>query len=750
VSFVALAARPAPARVRAALSRALGRLPGTVVHEAEAHERLTRLRQLAHADGVEWIICVDADAVLAPDAFAGLRRALAERPAMLGGRGTIDGQPYFGAMFAPVRSGPNPFELAWITGFEQRGGVNELVRGPIDVAQRGAFVLDAGFVRALPPEFAADDDATLFLDLAVWARRLGRTVRCEPVLAFEVERDDVIVRERLLDLRRFASLDAWDPARMWRQPPGLRAYLIDRDTRIDGNFRGFEKRPLPPLETITYGSGDVARVRRALARTGDRYVLLVPDGQTVARPEIEALVARLERSARHVLALQRDEPPYGAVLVGAGRLPLTLEPAGGDVTALIAGLIAALPATRLYAVGPRGPHVPDVLPPFPAMGSLDIIFVAAAQPNLVGQTLQAVVRENAGPITAVYPADAETVRRTLESYSEVRVVADGVDPTLGRGLNRVLAGSRADAIAIVRDDVLVSSGLFTRLVAAFGRVARLGAIVPRMGGPDRPEGVPEITYNSATEMQVYADRQAIACAREASLLSFATAPMIVVSRTALDLVGPFDERFGFSRFGTEDLTRRMVAANLTVAVAEDCWAHLFPGFMVESLLAPLDASSAAAAAVRERWHERDSFDVARDRVPFPVGDDAAVAPVAGRRQLLFIVASPQAWESLRPHFAAVAATFRAADPIDVAIAVAEGVSLPSFAAALRDVLIAAPVPLEQTVEVHVESVRDLSGWVAAKDRPLRFAAMHHDALDGVPAVDDIEALRAALRAETVG
>jgi len=43
----------------------------------------------------------------------------------------------------------------------------------------------------------------------------------------------------------------------------------------------------------------------------------------------------------------------------------------------------------------------------------------------------------------------------------------------------------------------------------------------------------------------------------------------VVSREALEVVGGFDEMFGFSRYGVEDFARRVRAANFLIACCED-------------------------------------------------------------------------------------------------------------------------------------------------------------------------------------
>ncbi len=177
----------------------------------------------------------------------------------------------------------------------------------------------------------------------------------------------------------------------------------------------------------------------------------------------------------------------------------------------------------------------------------------------------------------------------------------------------------------MRDDAQLPHGVLARLMDAFRRMPRLGVAVPRLGGADRPESLPDLGYRSVAEMQTLYERRAEAFAREATLLDVATSPVMVVSREVLELVGGFDETFGFSRFGVEDFTRRVRAANFLVACCEDAYAHLFAPADAVSLVGALDEAPFLRAAYERRWSVPRGFDPATDRVPLRT--EAANAPV---------------------------------------------------------------------------------------------------------------------------
>ncbi len=726
-----LASARSDTHVRAALERAcerLGVVPEPIVDETRAVE----VRAVAARPGVQWIVLVDDDVLPFPDAFGRLRRALAPAPALLGGRGMIDGKQHFGSMFAPPRSGPHPFELAPIAGLAQERGLADIVRGPVDVVQRGLFVVSAAFVRGLPADLVLDPDV-LALDLAVAARVAGASVLCEPTMSFTSGEERIAARRRLLDLGRFAVHDVWEQASLHREPRALRSLLIDRETRVMGNVRGFAKRTMPSIRTITYAARDAAALRAALATTGDHYVLCVPAGTTTNRATIETLVERVERSSRFAMALERDEPPYGSVLINASRFVAGGQVRGDTSSAVLADAVASLPAYRLAAVGPSGPVLPEALPPLPAVASLDVIVVAGSQPVVTNQTMAALVQERiSGTIAAVYPAGGETTRRLLESYGTIRLVPDAADPILAVGLNAAIASSRADAIAIIRDDVNVTRGAFDRLAAAFARVARLGVAIPRTGGADRLEGLPDIAYANANEMHLFAERRAVRFAREAMLVDAASVPALIVARTALAVVGGFDETFGFSRYGIEDFTRRVRAANFHVARCDDAYVHLYPTGEVQSLLASLDTSPALAARHRERWSAARGFDPARDAVPLRAPVAAPAALDHARVRVLVPVADAREWAAAEPALAALARDLRADDPVDIAIGLDGTFSLAETVAALRDLLVQTGIPLAETVNVNVDPVGDVAAWRDAPGRSVRLSGCARDVLAALP------------------
>lgn len=761
MSTVVLASPAADAGARAGLERALALQPGQIVRVATS-ERHRALREAAGDHAVAWIIVVDEDVIPVPDAFGALRRAFADKPALVGGRAIVENEQRFGAMFGPPRWGPSPYELEPFVAPGSAQEVAELVRGPIDVPQRGLIVIDADFLRGIDAEL---DPALLHFQLAVRARASGRVVFCEPRMTFSAAADPPEARRRLPAVMRASGDADWDPERLYRDPLNSRRKFIRREIRVSGNIRGYERRPYPRTTVLfaggrgspakpEYATAGVIRcdttaggvLRELLAHTGERYLLVVL-GAAPTAAEFATLVERLERSSRIALALDRERPPYQFALFHLGRVADAASFGGSSVAEVVAAAVDDLPVRRLFAAAPAGIIMPTPLPPIAGPRTVDVVILASGRPELTKQSIDGLLQSPVdGTLTTVFLAGATTTERTVSVWPEMRRIEDRSDPLLASGLNRALAESSADAVFIVRDDVMVPVGTIDRLRSAFARLPGLAVAGPRMGAEDRPEGLVDVAYRDLTEMRMHAARRAVLFARETPLVDLASVPALLVSRRAFDLVGGFDPTFGFSRYGIEDFVRRVRSANLGVARCDDAYVHLFRPEDSQSFVGALDTSPALRGIYERRWSGRDGFEPKRDFVSL-----TSAEPVAARPPDLSIVvpiADRAEWERALPALAGFVAEFRAGDPIELVIGLDGSFEMQTAVGALRELLTEASLPMEETLNVRVEKVTDVAVWRESVPSALRLAGAGREALETLPVVADAAAARTLLAAQT--
>jgi hypothetical protein len=419
---------------------------------------------------------------------------------------------------------------------------------------------------------------------------------------------------------------------------------------------------------------------------------------------------------------------------------------GATVREVIADAIGGLPLRGLVVASVEPNPVPRTVAPAAVPGTLDVVFVAASRPPVTHQTLQALLGEAVnGATIALYPAGATTTERLFAVHSGLQLMPDSSDVQLAVGLNRALGACRSESMAIVRDDAQLPHGFLARLQAAFARIPRLGAVVPRVGGGDRPEALPEQSYLNSTEMQGAFDRRAEAYARETMLVDVATTPVIMISREALEVVGGFDETFGFARLGVEDFTRRLRTANFLVAVCEDAYAHLFPFTEAASFVGNLDDSPFLRAAFEQRWTNRNDFDPKRDHVPLRDGEAPAAAMAPGGLRILVPLGDEAEWQRVRPLLVELAAAFRTRDSLEVAIGLDGSFGLQTALAAIRELLLDSKIPMEETLNISIDFVSDMTAWRDASDRrSVRVAGVEREAHSELPAIAGVKAVRALL------
>ena len=669
-----------------------------------------------------------------PGALGGLS-TLGDRFGVLGGALHAAGARLFGWMLAPAGCGPLPFELAPIVAPARDARVEAAIRGNVDVVAPGMLLVD----RRLLLEPLPADPVAAALELCARARAAGREVLCRPSFGCTAPALDPDDRGRSAALRAIAE---------------ARPELVGHRVRV--------RVPLPPLCVLVHGPGAELAARRArdlaprtavrvvddpaaalraeMRMRGDRYLLLadgasLPDAARYAKL-VEALEAQpyVAVSAPDAAALDGR-----CVLLALGRFPQHVTADGATLSDALATLTTAASALR-RAVRAPGYASPPVGPAAPRRAT--IVFLAASLPEIMRLTLDAVVpavRVN-DELVAVCAQGAQTTRRILAAYPQLRIETDAADPLLTDGANRALGAAERELIVLVADDVLVPAAALDRLRDAFGRIPALGAAFPVVPGATGGEGVTDVTYADLTQLHTLAERRRAERAHRLEPIDSAVTPVLAVAREALHAVGGIDPAFGPTRRGIADLVAKLRAAGYPVVRCDDALVHRFD--------AALSHNPAAAAGTHQRVAAADPACIAAGFDPLariPFGDapptarardrcdradrpHAVAVPVAGAAELDRAVA----------FLAAVAAVFDAGDPIRVHLLLDGDVSPADAVARVRPVLAAAGRPLDETVAVRIERVADLSVWRSnceAGQRVVVAAGYERDALDGLRAVD---------------
>lgn len=693
-----------------------------------------------------------------------MRAAAGESLGVLGGAEHDARMRRFGWMLAPVQSGPLPFELAPLAAAAGDVSADAVLRGPVDVVAPG-MVLAA---RELLIDPLPDDGVAAAVELCARARASGRTVTCNPAFACDAAVANGDDRGHAAALRALAERRP-ELIGAHRLPIAIRRTAVDRAVRLPGGRRERVRTAAPHLTVLVHGRGAELAARRArdlapgaTARAigdgaqaadalraemrvrGDRYVFVADAAHVPDAARFSALVEEIESAPFVAIAAPDADALNGCcALLALARFPHHVEAAGTTLAAAITSLAGAASAMR------RAVRAPGFVPPVPAHDapprSATIVFAAGSTPEIMRLTLTAIVESTrAGDeLVAVCAASAETVRRIVASFPQIRLETDAVDPLLADAVNRVAGEAARELVVLVADDVLFPSGTLERLRAAFARIPALGAAFPAVPGAAGGEGVLDVNYADIAQLRTLAERRAHDRARDTEPLDVAVTPALAVTREALHAVGGIDPAFGPTRRGIADLVQRLRAAGYAVARCDDALVHRFDAAVSRNPAAAADAHQPVPAA--DHAAIARGFHPAR-RVPFvpPPRGSRSVARSADAHVVIAVAVGDAAELARAVRFLGAAArAFDASAPVRIDLLLDGAIAPADVAARVRPVLAATGRTMDETVAVRVERVADLGAWrteTESQGRIVVAAGHERDALADLRAVE-ADALR---------
>jgi hypothetical protein len=669
-------------------------------------------------------------------AFGGVTAALEAGVGVLGGAAHAAGARHFGWMLAPAPCGPLSFELAPVGAPLGEAGADALVRGPIDVVAPGMLLAARELLLAPLP----DEPVAALVELCARARDAGREVVCRPTFACDAPPLDADDRGRAAALRALADRRP-DLIGAHRLPYGARRLAVEREVRLEGGQRVRVRMPRPPVSVLVHGAGAELAARRASDRAsnvsaravddpasalraelrvrGDRYVLVADAAHVPDASALDSLIERLESAPFVAVAAPAATLLDGrCAVLHAGRFPQHVVPAGATLAEAMRSLLAAAHALR------RAVRTPGYVPPeggadVAAQRSATIVFLAGSVPEVTRLTLDALLAaaRSDDEVVAVCAASAQTARRMLAAYPQVRVEIDAADPLLTAGANRSIGAAGRELVVLAADDVLVPPGALERVRDAFARIPALGAAFPAVPGAPGGDGVLDVSYADIAEMRVMAERRERARARELEPLDLAVTPVVAVAREAFEAVGGIDPAHGPTRHGIADLVARLRTAGYAVVRCDDALVHRFdPAFSrnpaaAASLQQPVPQPPGRIALAR-------GFDPAA-RVPFVPSHAPAATRAAHSHAIAVPVGGASELEHAAAFLAAAADAFDARSPVRAHVLLDGTCAAADVAARVRAILTGSGTPMDATLAVRIERVDDLAAWRAALDPGVR-------------------------------
>ncbi len=237
-------------------------------------------------------------------------------------------------------------------------------------------------------------------------------------------------------------------------------------------------------------------------------------------------------------------------------------------------------------------------------------------------------------------AMAATVR---DRHRNLRYVRAQPSEGYARACNRGLAEARGEYVAILHNDVVVTPGWLSRLLAAMALEPSVALAGPSLSQSDNVQMVNMRTYRNTGELVAFSQDWAVNHSGEVAVFKPLSGVCLLLRRQVLDRIGGLDPVFRNGIRADDDFCLRAFRADFRMAIAFDAFVHHHGAATFKRL--GIDRKVAAADAARTfsgKWGigpdraiddaiqtlAAEPFDPARDRIPLTYDDDGPAVAYA--------------------------------------------------------------------------------------------------------------------------
>ena len=175
-------------------------------------------------------------------------------------------------------------------------------------------------------------------------------------------------------------------------------------------------------------------------------------------------------------------------------------------------------------------------------------------------------------------AHAAALRAERGNLTYLRCGAASETGGVARAFNLGLSAARGEYLALLRDDIVVTPGWLSRLLALMAIDPAVALVGPAIGGGagGGGEGAQDAgmrTYAQLDELPGFAESWALTHLGELALFSPLSGACLVMGRQVVARIGGFDARFADGVHADQDFCVRAARAGFRMAIAFDALVH---------------------------------------------------------------------------------------------------------------------------------------------------------------------------------
>lgn len=198
--------------------------------------------------------------------------------------------------------------------------------------------------------------------------------------------------------------------------------------------------------------------------------------------------------------------------------------------------------------------------------------------NYTRQCLESIYAKTAYPNYEVIIVDNASTDGTQDylknfsaSHSNCRIILNPENRGFSAGNNQGIAASEGEYIVFLNNDVVVTPGWLSRLLAHL-RDPAVGAVGPVTNFAGNESRI-TVDYSDIQDLDDFARRYCAAHAGQSFEIRMLALFCLATRRSTLEDVGPLDEQFGVGMYEDDDFSLRMRQKGYRILCAEDVYIH---------------------------------------------------------------------------------------------------------------------------------------------------------------------------------
>ncbi len=159
----------------------------------------------------------------------------------------------------------------------------------------------------------------------------------------------------------------------------------------------------------------------------------------------------------------------------------------------------------------------------------------------------------------------------------IKIIKNKENLGFAAGNNQGIAAARGNYTLLMNNDIVVTPGWLTHLIACAEQDPKIGIVGPKSNYVSGPQLVKDVTYNikNLDGLNDFASEFSNKHSGKTTSFWRVVGFCMLIKRAVIDKIGGLDTRYGLGNFEDDDFSLRAILAGYESRIAEGCFVHHF-------------------------------------------------------------------------------------------------------------------------------------------------------------------------------